>query len=88
MGLTPRAQGSIRFSLGIYNTAEEVDYVLKHLPGIIGKLRAVSRQRSENGSTESPTPKTSRRRRTKQLICSSRGKWASDFFATVCLKTN
>ncbi len=41
MGLTPaRAQGSIRFSLGIYNTAEEVDYLLKHLPGIIAKLRA------------------------------------------------
>jgi len=35
-----RARGSIRFSLGIYNTAAEVDYVLKHLPGIIAKLRA------------------------------------------------
>ena len=43
MGLTPaRARGSIRFSLGIYNTAEEVDYVLEHLPGIIAKLRSVS----------------------------------------------
>ncbi|HOC58000.1 MAG TPA: cysteine desulfurase NifS [Verrucomicrobiota bacterium] len=35
-----RARGSIRFSLGIYNTEAEVDYVLKHLPGIIAKLRA------------------------------------------------
>jgi cysteine desulfurase len=35
-----RARGSIRFSLGIYNTEAEVDYVLKHLPGIIEKLRA------------------------------------------------
>jgi cysteine desulfurase len=34
-----RARGSIRFSLGQYNTESEVDYVLKHLPGIIGKLR-------------------------------------------------
>jgi len=43
MGLTPmRARGSIRFSLGIYNTAEEVDYVLAQLPPIIAKLRAVS----------------------------------------------
>ncbi len=42
-----RCRASIRFSLGIYNTAEEVDYLLKHLPGIISKLRAVS---PENGS--------------------------------------
>jgi cysteine desulfurase NifS len=34
-----RARGSIRFSLGRYNTDSEVDYLLKHLPGIIGKLR-------------------------------------------------
>jgi len=35
-----RARSSIRFSLGIYNTEAEVDYVLNHLPGIIAKLRA------------------------------------------------
>ena len=35
-----RARGSIRFSLGIYNTDEEVEYVLKCLPGIISRLRA------------------------------------------------
>jgi cysteine desulfurase len=37
-----RARSSIRFSLGIYNTDAEVEYVLKHLPGIITKLRANS----------------------------------------------
>lgn len=37
-----RARGSIRFSLSIYNTEAEVDYVLKHLPGIIARLRAGS----------------------------------------------
>jgi cysteine desulfurase len=37
-----RARSSIRFSLGIYNTEAEVDYVLKHLPGIISRLRASS----------------------------------------------
>ena len=43
MGLNPmRARGSVRFSLGMYNTAEEVDYVLKHLPGLIKKLRDIS----------------------------------------------
>jgi cysteine sulfinate desulfinase/cysteine desulfurase-like protein len=41
MGIKPaRAKGCVRFSLGIYNTAEEVDYVLKHLPEVIAKLRA------------------------------------------------
>ena len=43
MGLTPeRARGSIRLSLGIYNTDEDVDYLLQHLPGIISRLRGVS----------------------------------------------
>ena len=37
-----RARSSIRFSLGIYNTDAEVDYVLEHLPGIIARLRASS----------------------------------------------
>jgi cysteine desulfurase len=34
------ARGSIRFSLGRYNTDSEVDYLLKHLPGIIERLRS------------------------------------------------
>jgi cysteine desulfurase len=43
MGVKPaRARGSVRFSLGIYNTGEEVDHVLRHLPPIIRKLRGIS----------------------------------------------
>src|SRR5213592_1274768 len=43
MGLSPaRARGSVRFSLGIDNTNEDVDYLLKHLPSIVAKLRAAS----------------------------------------------
>jgi cysteine desulfurase len=43
MGVNPmRARGSVRFSLGIYNDASEVDYLLEHLPGIVAKLRALS----------------------------------------------
>jgi cysteine desulfurase len=43
MGLTPmRARGCVRFSLGIYNTEEEIDYLLQHLKPIIEKLRAIS----------------------------------------------
>jgi len=43
MNVSPmRARGSIRFSLGLYNTEAEVDYLLQHLPGILAKLRAIS----------------------------------------------
>jgi cysteine desulfurase len=36
------AHGSIRFSLSIYNTKEEMDYIIEHLPPIIQKLRNIS----------------------------------------------
>jgi len=36
------AHGSIRFSLSIYNTAEEVDFVVENLPPIIQQLREMS----------------------------------------------
>ena len=42
MGLSAaRARSSLRFSLGIYNTEEEVDYVLKHLRGLVRQVRAL-----------------------------------------------
>lgn len=37
-----QAMGAIRFSLGRYNTNEEVDFVLENLPGIVSGLRAIS----------------------------------------------
>ena len=41
MGLRPSlARGALRFSLGVYNTEEDVDYLLEKLPPIIKKLRA------------------------------------------------
>lgn len=36
------SHGSLRFSLGKYTTASSINYVLKHLPGIVGKLRQIS----------------------------------------------
>lgn len=36
------AHGSIRFSLSIYNTREEIDFVLEKLPHIIERLRTMS----------------------------------------------
>jgi cysteine desulfurase len=35
-----RARASVRFSMGIYNTAAEIEYLVEHLPGIIDTLRA------------------------------------------------
>jgi cysteine desulfurase len=43
MGLSPmRARGSIRFSLGLDNTDEDIDYVLAQVPPIVARLRAIS----------------------------------------------
>lgn len=36
------AHGSIRFSLSIYNSEDEIDYVLDKVPGVIEKLRGLS----------------------------------------------
>ena len=36
------AHGSIRFSLSIYNTKEEMDYIIEKLPPIIQRLRDIS----------------------------------------------
>ncbi len=43
MGVPSRlAEGSIRITLGKYNTAQEIDYFIKKLAGIVEKLRKVS----------------------------------------------
>jgi cysteine desulfurase len=45
MGVPPeRAYGTVRFSLGRSTTKDDIDYVLKVLPGIVSKLRAMSPQ--------------------------------------------
>ncbi|HRV45858.1 MAG TPA: cysteine desulfurase NifS [Smithellaceae bacterium] len=36
------AHGSIRFSLSVYNTEEEVDFVIEKMPAIIERLRGIS----------------------------------------------
>ncbi|KPK40325.1 MAG: cysteine desulfurase [Omnitrophica WOR_2 bacterium SM23_29] len=36
------AQGSIRFSLGVFNSKEEINYCLEEIPKIVNKLRKIS----------------------------------------------
>ena len=36
------AQGSLLFSAGIYNTLEDIDYVIEVLPPIVDRLRQMS----------------------------------------------
>ncbi|HPK53165.1 MAG TPA: cysteine desulfurase NifS [Smithellaceae bacterium] len=36
------AHGSIRFSLSVYNTEAEIDFVIEHMPAIIDRLRGMS----------------------------------------------
>lgn len=36
------AHGSIRFSLSVYNTGDEIDFVIKKMPAIIERLRGMS----------------------------------------------
>lgn len=43
MGLSPhRSQNSIRFSVGLGNTEEEIDRVIEILPRVVGKLRRLT----------------------------------------------
>ena len=45
MGFPPhRTQNSLRFSLGLFSTAEEVDRVIEVLPRLVEKLRGLTRK--------------------------------------------
>lgn len=47
MGVKPaRAKGSIRFSLGIYNTDEDVDYLIQQLPALVETARGRTSHRA------------------------------------------
>jgi len=45
------AHGSVRFSLSRYNTREEIDFVVEHMPRIVERLRALSPFVPENNQT-------------------------------------
>jgi cysteine desulfurase len=48
-----RARGSVRFSLGLYNTEGEVDSLLKELPPIIAKLRSRTEKKAQSPAASS-----------------------------------
>jgi cysteine desulfurase len=51
MGLPAhRTQNSLRFSLGLYSTAEEVDAVVAVLPRLVDKLRALTRRSGQGAA--------------------------------------
>jgi cysteine desulfurase len=59
MGLpTHRTQNSLRFSLGMFSTAEEVDRVVAVLPRLVEKLRGLTRRDSGIGTRDSNTRPT------------------------------
>ncbi len=49
------AHGSIRFSLSVYNTEEEIDFVLEKVPAVIENLRRLSPYWAEAGAACSGT---------------------------------
>jgi cysteine desulfurase len=52
MGLSShRTQNSLRFSLGMFSTDEEVDQVIRVLPAIVEKLRSLSRKATPQATT-------------------------------------
>jgi cysteine desulfurase len=50
------AHGSIRFSLSIFNTDQDVDHVLAHMAGIIARLRTMSPFWAKYQQTKCNTP--------------------------------
>jgi cysteine desulfurase len=49
MGFPPhRTQNSLRFSLGVYSTQEEVDRVVEILPRLVDKLRSLTKRNHED----------------------------------------
>lgn len=74
MGLTPmRARGCVRFSLGLYNTDEDVDYLLHHLPPIIQKLRDISPLNPAHPDNDSYDIEAARQKHEQDLAAATKG---------------
>jgi cysteine desulfurase len=68
MSLTPmRARGSLRLSLGYYNTDADVDYLLGHLPPIIQRLRDISPLNRQHPDNVRSDPEGLRRKHREEM---------------------
>ena len=60
MGFPPhRTQNSLRFSLGVFSTQEEVDRVVEILPRLVEKLRSLTKKTSHEDTKNTKTHETS-----------------------------
>ena len=67
-----RARGSVRFSLGIYNTDGDVDHVLEHLPRIIQRLRDISPLNPSHPDNDKYDVEAARRKHEEDLAAATR----------------
>jgi cysteine desulfurase len=52
LGVGESAYSSVRFGLGRFNTQEEVDYVIRRIVEIVGRLRELSHPREQGMGRE------------------------------------
>ena len=74
MGLPPmRARGSVRFSFGIYNTDEDVDYLIEKLTPIVHRLREISPLSPEQPDNDTYDIEAARRKHEVEMSVQGEG---------------
>jgi len=74
MGVKPeRARGSVRFSLGIDNSDEDVDYLLRHLTLIVARLRSIAPMGMGADDGKPAAPVRQKRRWPKRKVAEKTG---------------
>ena len=69
MGRSPmRARGCVRFSLGIYNTEEDIDFLLSKLGQIIARLREISPLNPEHTDNDNYDIEAARVKHSEEIL--------------------